>query len=241
VSRTLETTGLKIHTTAAVQTSIDEARKIWLEGLAPDWFVFARGFQKSGYWLAFKRTSDIVLSLLFLVLVAPIAAVAAIAIRLESAGPVIFKQDRVGLGGRTFTVFKFRSMRMDAEKDGPVWAQVYDDRVTRVGRFIRRMRIDELPQILNVLKGDMSFVGPRPERPYFVDLLKKEIRFYDLRHQIKPGITGWAQVMYPYGASVEDSYQKLQFDLYYARNASLSLDLLILLKTVKVVLGAGGR
>jgi lipopolysaccharide/colanic/teichoic acid biosynthesis glycosyltransferase len=168
--------------------------------------------------------------------------VVAIIIKLETPGPAIFSQERVGLLGKGFSVHKFRSMRQDAErKTGPTWAKENDDRITRVGRFLRRVRLDELPQVWNVVRGDMSFIGPRPERPYFVDLLNSRIRYYDLRHYVKPGITGWAQVMYPYGASVEDAYRKLQYDLYYAKNISLHLDLLILLKTIKVVFSGQGR
>ena len=167
----------------------------------------------------------------------------AAAIKLESPGPSLFAQERVGHHGRTFTLYKFRSMRADAEaSSGPVWAGEKDNRVTALGGFIRKCRLDELPQIWNVLRGEMSFVGPRPERPYFVDLLKAHVPFYDLRHYVQPGITGWAQVMYPYGASVEDSYQKLQYDLYYSKHMSLSFDILILLKTVQVVvMGRGAR
>src|SRR2546427_8538191 len=162
--------------------------------------------------------------------------------KLKPFGPAIFSQERVGLLGRRFTVYKFRSMRQDAErKTGPTWARENDDRITRAGAFLRKARLDELPQVLNVIRGEMSFIGPRPERPYFVDLLKGKIQYYDLRHYVKPGITGWAQVMYPYGASVEDAYHKLQYDLYYAKNISLRLDLLILLKTVKVVASGRGR
>jgi lipopolysaccharide/colanic/teichoic acid biosynthesis glycosyltransferase len=169
-------------------------------------------------------------------------AAVAIIIKLETPGPAIFSQERVGLLGRRFNVYKFRSMRQDAEiKTGPTWARENDDRITKVGNFLRKARLDELPQVWNVLCGDMSFIGPRPERPYFVDLLKSKIRYYELRHYVKPGITGWAQVMYPYGASVEDSYRKLQYDLYYAKNISLQLDLLILLKTIKVVAAGQGR
>ena len=164
-------------------------------------------------------------------------ALIAIVIKLETPGAAIFSQERVGFLGRQFTVYKFRSMRQDAErKTGPIWAKEADDRITRVGAFIRKCRLDELPQMWNVLRGEMSFIGPRPERPYFVDMLKGKIRYYELRHYVKPGITGWAQVMYPYGASVEDSYHKLEYDLYYAKHISLSLDLLILLKTIGVVL-----
>jgi lipopolysaccharide/colanic/teichoic acid biosynthesis glycosyltransferase len=173
---------------------------------------------------------------------APLMALIAIAIKLDTPGPIVFSQERVGLRGRRFMVHKFRSMRRDAERHtGPMWAKENDDRVTRIGAFLRKCRFDELPQLWNVLRGEMSFIGPRPERPYFVDLLKAEIPFFDLRHYVKPGITGWAQVMYPYGASVEDSHRKLEYDLYYAKNLSLSLDLLILLKTVGVVIKGEGR
>ena len=166
----------------------------------------------------------------------------AIVVKLETPGPAIFSQERVGLRGKRFIVYKFRSMRQDAErKTGPTWAKENDDRITRLGAFLRKSRCDELPQVWNVLRGDMSFIGPRPERPYFVDLLKSKIRYYDLRHYVKPGITGWAQVMYPYGASIEDAYHKLQYDLYYTKNISLRLDLLILLKTIKVVAAGQGR
>jgi lipopolysaccharide/colanic/teichoic acid biosynthesis glycosyltransferase len=161
----------------------------------------------------------------------------ALAIRLESPGPVIYRQERVGQGGRLFTVLKFRSMAEDAEKDGkPRWAQTNDPRVTRVGGFIRKTRIDELPQLLNVVRGDMSFVGPRPERPKFVEELSKSIPYYGVRHSVKPGVTGWAQVRLAYGASLEDAVRKLENDLYYVKNHSLFLDLLILLETVRVVL-----
>ena len=172
----------------------------------------------------------------------PLMAIIAALIKLDTPGPAIFRQERIGLRGKKFTVYKFRSMRRDAEKQtGPTWAKENDERVTAIGAFLRKCRLDELPQCFNVLKGDMSFIGPRPERPYFVELLKREIRYYDLRHYVKPGITGWAQVMYPYGASIEDAYHKLQYDLYYAKNASFGFDLLTLLKTIKVVFGGKGR
>ena len=231
--------GVKIET--AVDSIERLSRKIWLEGLSPEWLIMADGFRQSKFYFVAKRFCDVVLSLVVLAIALPIALLVAMAIRLESPGPLIFKQERVGFRGRAFTLFKFRSMRQDAEKDGPVWAQERDNRITRVGALIRKMRLDEIPQVFNVLRGDMSFIGPRPERPYFVDLLKSKIRFYELRHYVKPGITGWAQVMYRYGASVEDAYQKLQYDLYYAKNVSLCLDLLILLKTIKVVAAGGGR
>lgn len=169
--------------------------------------------------------------------------VTAVAILIESGSPIIYRQQRVGQGGKYFDVLKFRSMRNDAEADGtPRWAYADDDRITRVGRFIRRMRIDELPQIFNVFTGDMSFVGPRPERPFFVSQLASQIPFYGVRHSVKPGITGWAQVKYSYGSSVDDAMQKLQYDLYYVKNHTLFLDSLILWKTIRVVLtGEGAR
>jgi exopolysaccharide biosynthesis polyprenyl glycosylphosphotransferase len=174
---------------------------------------------------------------------APILLVTALCIKLESRGPVLYRQERVGQDGRTFSVLKFRSMRVDAEKNGaPQWAVAKDSRVTRVGSVIRRFRIDEFPQLLNVLKGDMSLVGPRPERPFFVEQLTVEIPFYAVRHSVKPGVTGWAQVRYQYGASVEDSLQKLQYDLYYVKNHSLFLDVVVLFETIGVVLsGKGAR
>lgn len=231
--------GVRVETAAAFLER--QTGKVSLEDVSPKWFALADGFCYSRARLALKRAVDLLLAILLLFAAAPVALAAAIAIRLESKGPAIFKQVRVGRGGRNFTLYKFRSMRENAEQDGPVWAQKNDHRVTRVGRFLRATRIDELPQVINVLRGDMSFVGPRPERPYFVDLLKSRVRYYDLRHCTKPGITGWAQVMFPYGASVEDAYQKLQYDLYYAKNLSLRLDLLILLKTVRVVITRQGR
>jgi exopolysaccharide biosynthesis polyprenyl glycosylphosphotransferase len=178
-----------------------------------------------------------------LVLCLPVLILAALAIYLESGGPVLYRQERVGRGGRVFTLFKLRSMWSNAERIGqPKWALTNDARITRVGRFLRRYRLDELPQIFNVFKGEMSFVGPRPERPAFVDQLVKQIPYYALRHGVKPGITGWAQVRYAYGASVDDAVEKLQYDLYYVKNHSLFMDLMILLATVEVVLwGKGAR
>ena len=229
-----------------IETALDSVeklnRKIWLEGLSPEWLILADGFRTAKAHLRTKRVLDVIFSIVLLLLAAPLAALVALAIKLDSPGPAIFSQERIGLNRKRFVLFKFRSMRQDAESSsGPTWAAERDHRCTRVGNILRRCRIDELPQLINVLRGDMSFVGPRPERPYFVDMLKAEIRFYDLRHYVKPGITGWAQVMYQYGASVEDAYQKLQYDLYYAKNVSLRLDLLILLKTIKVVFAREGR
>jgi len=207
------------------------------------WLIFGDGFNQGVIRTAVKRGFDILFSGLILLLAAPIMLVTAIAVALESRGPVFYRQERVGLNGKPFKVIKFRSMRTDAEKDGkPRWASVNDDRVTRVGRFIRRVRIDELPQLLNVLRGEMSLVGPRPERQYFVDELVAKIPYFAVRHSVKPGVTGWAQVRYEYGSTVEDSIEKLQYDLYYVKNHTLFLDLLILLETVAVVLtGKGAR
>jgi exopolysaccharide biosynthesis polyprenyl glycosylphosphotransferase len=231
-----------VHIESALESFEKVGQKIWIEGLSTERLIFADGFCPSKIYLGCKRVLDILLALLLLLVAAPIMIVVAIIIKLETPGPAIFSQERVGLFGKKFNVYKFRSMRQDAErKTGPTWAKENDDRITRVGGFLRKARLDELPQVWNVLKGDMSFIGPRPERPYFVDLLKSKIRYYDLRHYVKPGITGWAQVMYPYGASVEDAYRKLQYDLYYAKNISLYLDLLILFKTIKVVASGQGR
>jgi sugar transferase (PEP-CTERM system associated) len=216
---------------------------IQLDSLNPSWMIFSDGFRRSSMKDISKRAFDIVVSALLLVLTLPVFVLTALLIWLESGGPVLYRQERVGEHGRVFEVLKFRSMRQDAERDGvPQWAQKRDTRVTRVGRVIRLLRIDELPQIFNVLKGDMSFVGPRPERPYFVNELTKKIAYYPARHTVKPGITGWAQIRYPYGATVEDAVQKLQYDLYYVKNHTLFLDLIILLQTAQVVLfGKGAR
>ena len=207
------------------------------------WLVYGDGFSQGRLRSIVKRGFDILVSGALLVAAAPIMLVTAVLIRLESAGGVIYRQQRVGRGSDLFDVLKFRSMAQDAEKDGkPRWAAVGDSRVTRIGRFIRRTRIDELPQLLNVLRGEMSFVGPRPERPFFVEQLTREIPFYGLRHSVKPGITGWAQVRYSYGATVEDAAKKLEYDLYYVKNHSLFLDLVVLLETVRVVIfGEGVR
>jgi exopolysaccharide biosynthesis polyprenyl glycosylphosphotransferase len=189
-----------------------------------------------------KRLCDVTVSLVGLALALPAMIVVAIAVKLESAGPILYRQPRLGRNGCVFILNKFRSMRQDAEKEtGPVWARARDPRVTRVGALLRRTRLDELPQLLNVLVGHMSFIGPRPERPEFVEELQKQIPYYMERLAVKPGITGWAQVSYRYGSSVEDAVEKLQYDLYYIKNLSLFLDLLILLNTVQVVLFARGR
>jgi sugar transferase (PEP-CTERM system associated) len=214
-----------------------------VEALKASWLIYGEGFRQGLARRAVKRAFDLVMAAVLLTLAIPVMLVTAAAIFLESGGPVIFRQERVGRGNRPFTLLKFRSMRTDAESDGKArWASEQDDRITAVGRVIRKLRIDELPQLVNVLKGEMSLIGPRPERPCFVAELAREIPFYALRHTVHPGITGWAQVRCEYGASVEDAKRKLQFDLYYVKNHSLVLDLLIAVETVRVVLsGKGAR
>lgn len=218
-----------------------ETGRVDLDTVNPSWLIFSDGFS-SGRMLssAVKRIFDIIASLVLLVFTFPIIAVFAVLVKLDSKGPAFFRQQRVGLYGQTFQLIKLRSMRIDAEKDGAKWAEENDPRITRLGRFIRKVRIDELPQTWSVLKGQMSFVGPRPEVPKFVDDLQEEIPFYGERHMVKPGITGWAQINYPYGASIEDSRRKLEYDLYYAKNYTPFLDLVILLQTVRVVLWPEG-
>jgi sugar transferase (PEP-CTERM system associated) len=220
-----------------------EHRQVLLESLNPSWMVLGRGFRQGNVGAAVKRLFDLTVSTALLLLTLPVMMVAALCIYLESGAPVLFRQQRVGQGGRIFTLYKFRSMRKNAEGGGtPQWADVNDERLTLVGRLIRKWRIDELPQIFNVFKGEMSFVGPRPERPFFVNQLVKQIPFYALRHYAKPGITGWAQIRYPYGASIDDAIEKLQYDLYYVKNHSLFLDTMILISTVEVVVwGKGAR
>ncbi len=216
--------------------------KIMLENIKPSWLIFSEGFRVSRVRRLLKRGADVVLSLIGLIVGAIPMALTALAVRLESGVPVLYRQERVGQHGRLFTLFKFRSMRVDAEGATPVWAREDDDRVTRVGRVIRLTRLDELPQLWNVLRGDMSFVGPRPERPYFVEMLSEEIPFYHERHAVKPGITGWAQVKYRYGSSIEDATEKLRYDLYYIKHTSLFFDLTIVFDTVKVILfGKGAK
>jgi exopolysaccharide biosynthesis polyprenyl glycosylphosphotransferase len=207
------------------------------------WLVFAHGFDllHNPLGLRIKRLTDMLLSLALLVPAIPLMALAAGFIKLESRGPVIFRQTRTGLGGAEFEILKLRTMTHDAERDGPQWAQKTDPRITRAGRTLRLLRIDELPQLFNVLKGEMSFIGPRPERPVFNATLEQEIPLYNLRHLVRPGITGWAQVMYPYGASVEDAREKLQYDLYYIKNYSVLLDIGIVFKTLRVVMLGKGR
>jgi len=208
-----------------------------VDSLKASWLVYGDGFVQGSARALTKRAFDVVSSATLLFLAAPVMLLTALAIRLDSRGPIIYSQERVGLGGATFMCLKFRSMRTDAEKDGVArWASKNDSRITRVGAFIRKTRIDELPQLISVLRGEMSMVGPRPERPTFVSQLRDAIPFYDLRHTVKPGLTGWAQVRFSYGASLDDARRKHQFDLYYVKNNSLVLDLLVLIETVSVVL-----
>jgi sugar transferase (PEP-CTERM system associated) len=214
--------------------------KIIVERVNPDWIIFAPGFNVGRLLNVLKRVGDILLASLGLLVAAPFMLISAVIIKMESPGPVFYCQERVGMRGKTFKIIKFRSMRQDAEKDGAVWAMKNDNRVTRFGAFARKVRIDELPQLWNVLCGEMSFVGPRPERPVFVDMLAEKIPYYLLRHNIKPGVTGWAQICYPYGASEEDALHKLEYDLYYLKNISLSMDFWIVFQTIKTVLFSKG-
>ena len=222
-----------------------ETGKVYLDVLIPSWMIFSQGFRRDLIRRYSERAFDVLASLVLLVAALPLMALTVLAIKLEEGlrAPILYGQPRVGYAGRVFRVLKFRSMRVDAEKDGRArWASANDDRVTRVGRFIRKVRIDELPQLFNVLGGRMSFVGPRPERPEFVQQLAETIPYYDVRHSVKPGITGWAQLCYPYGASEKDAVEKLQYDLYYVKNHGLLFDILILLQTVEVILlGKGAR
>lgn len=215
--------------------------QVRVDSLRASWLIYGDGFRQGLARTVIKRCFDLTAALVLLVLGLPVMLLTALLILIEDGAPVFYRQERVGLGGRVFRVIKFRSMRRDAEKDGkPRWATSNDDRATRVGRIIRKLRIDELPQLFNVLVGDMSLVGPRPERPFFVDQLAREIPFYAVRHCVKPGVTGWAQVRYQYGSSVDDAVQKLQYDLYYVKNHTLMLDVLVLFETVRVVLTGEG-
>lgn len=217
--------------------------KFIVEQINPAWLIFSEGFYKSRARRFLKRTTDIILSIVLLILLSPLILITAILIKIDSKGPVIFSQERLGKNKKTYLIYKFRSMVSDAEKQsGPVWAEDNDSRVTRVGRVIRKWRMDEIPQLWNVLKGDMSFVGPRPEREFFVKKLEDIIPYFTERFSVKPGITGWAQVCYSYGASVEDAIEKLNYDLFYIKNMSIFLDFMIIMRTIKIVLfGKGAR
>jgi len=237
----LRTRGVQVrdgHSTIASLTG-----RIPLETVPTNWFIFSEGFRRTRLVAVFKRILDLAVSVAGLLLSAPIMALTAVAVKLDSSGPVLFRQTRVGLGGRPFEVLKFRSMRTDAEAAGGAqWAQENDPRVTRIGKHLRKFRLDELPQFINVIRGDMSFVGPRPERPEFVRQLREQIPYYDERHTVRPGITGWAQVCYPYGANVEDALRKLEYDLFYLKGLSFFFDTAIVFKTIQIVLfGRGGR
>lgn len=211
--------------------------KIEVENLYPSWLVFGEGFRRSTAFIVVRRVVSVVISLIGLLVALPLLPLIMLAIRLDSKGPVFYTQTRVGKAGRVFKVVKFRTMRQDAEAaNGPQWAGDNDPRITRVGKFLRSSRLDEIPQLWCVLKGDMAFVGPRPERPEFIEWLSKEIPYYGVRHMVRPGLTGWAQVKYKYGSTIEDSREKLQYDLFYIKNASIGLDLLIMFLTVKTVL-----
>jgi sugar transferase (PEP-CTERM system associated) len=214
--------------------------KILLDDLKPSWLIFSDGFRARRLTRLVKRSLDVALATVGLAIASPLVLLTALAVRLESEGPVLYAQDRVGEHGRVFTLYKFRSMRVDAEQGTPVWATEGDDRVTRIGRFLRLSRLDELPQLWNVLRGDMSFVGPRPERPFFVEQLAEVIPYYRQRHAVKPGVTGWAQVRYRYGSSIEDAREKLRYDLYYIKHLSIVFDLTIVFDTVKVIVSAKG-
>ena len=232
---TLKTQGIAVEDATSIYERI--TGKIAIENLKPSWMIFNAGFEVSRSRLLQKRVLSVVVSLALLILFAPVMLLVAIAIKLNSRGPLLYCQERVGQDGRIFNLCKFRSMHEDAERDtGPVWSSPEDSRVTRVGRILRRTRLDELPQLLNVLRGDMSLVGPRPERPHFVAELTSLIPFYGLRHSVKPGVTGWAQIKYEYGNTVRDAVEKLQFDLFYIKHMSWLLDALIVLETAKTVL-----
>lgn len=218
------------------------AGKLSVENLHPSSLIFSDGFKRSAIFKQMKRGIDILASAVILALFSPAILMIALAIKLDSKGPILYRQERVGEDGKIFRLVKFRSMRVDAEENGPVWTKVDDQRITRVGRVIRKLRFDEIPQMINVFEGDMSFVGPRPERPFFVGQLEREIPYYSQRLVIKPGVTGWAQICYPYGASREDALEKLKYDLFYIKHMSMFFDLNIIFETVKIVLlGKGAR
>ena len=218
-------------------------KKVEVSYINEEWLLNAYGFEilRSKFQNKVKRVFDIGMSIVIGTLTFPVMIIASVIVKLESPGSIIYSQERVGENEKEFMVYKFRSMRQDAEKDGAKWAQKNDPRVTKFGNFMRKTRIDELPQLLNVIRGDMSFIGPRPERMVFIKELEKQIPYYGLRHMVKPGLTGWAQVMYPYGATVEDAKNKLEYDLYYIKCYSLYLDIVILFKTLKTVVFGKGR
>jgi sugar transferase (PEP-CTERM system associated) len=216
--------------------------RVWIDAVRPTGFVFSGAFERSWGTIVVKRMVDLVSGVVGLILFAPVMAIIAVAIRIDSKGPVLYRQTRVGLADKPYELLKFRSMRADAEAEtGAQWAAEADPRVTRVGRLLRIYRLDELPQFFNVLRGEMSLVGPRPERPIFVQQLREEIPFYDNRHSVRPGMTGWAQVEYKYGSTVQDAYHKLEYDLFYLKNLSIVFDVVIIIRTVGIVLFGAGR
>jgi len=216
--------------------------RVLLDLIRPSWLIFSSRGRRARLNEMIGTVMHRTIALFGAIFSLPIAIITAILIKTESRGPIFYRQERVGKNGRTFSLMKFRSMRVDAEKDGPVWAKTEDERMTRVGRIIRKIRVDEIPQFWNILRGDMNFVGPRPERPHFIAQLAEEIPFYEQRHLVAPGLTGWAQIKYPYGASIEDAKQKLEYDLYYLKNQSITLDATIMFETIKtILLGRGGR
>jgi sugar transferase (PEP-CTERM system associated) len=237
----LRVSGIRVEDVQTVLASL--TGRVYLNAVLPSWLVFSDGFRRSSLTIAVKRAIDLAFGMVGFLLSAPIMFVVALAIRLDSKGPIIYRQVRVGWKGHRFEILKFRSMREDAERaSGAQWAVEADPRVTRVGRFLRKYRLDELPQFINVIRGDMSFVGPRPERPVFVNQLREAIIYYDERHSVRPGITGWAQVKYRYGATTEDSFRKLEYDLFYLKHMSIAFDCAIIFETVRVVLlGFGSR
>ena len=238
---TLRVRGLQIDDATTALSAL--TGRVSLRAVKPSWFVFSEGFHRSKWNEVLKRSLDLAAGMIGLVLSTPLMLLVMIAVRLDSKGPVIYRQTRVGRRNKPFELLKFRSMRVDAEEEtGAKWASKNDPRVTSIGRFLRTYRLDELPQFLNVIHGDMSFVGPRPERPEFVEQLREQIPYYDERHSARPGITGWAQVSYPYGSSVEDAAHKLEYDLFYLKNMSLMFDLAIIFQTIRIVIsGRGGR
>ena len=238
---TLRVQGVRVEDAASALSGL--TGRIALRAVKPSWFVFSDGFHRSKWNDLLKRVLDLVAGILGFVVSLPVMILVALAVRLDSKGPVIYRQRRVGRMGRCFDVLKFRSMRTDAEQEnGAQWASANDPRVTRVGRFLRKYRLDEIPQFCNVIRGEMSFVGPRPERPCFVEELRKTIPYYDERHSVRPGITGWAQVQYTYGSTIEDAFNKLEYELFYLKNMSLTFDLAIIFRTIRIVIGGqGGR
>jgi sugar transferase (PEP-CTERM system associated) len=236
---TLRVRGLRVDDATTALSAL--TGRVSLRAVKPSWFVFSEGFHRSKWNEVLKRVLDLAAGIIGLLISIPLMILVALAIRLESKGPVIYRQTRVGRKNKPFELLKFRSMSVDAEKEnGAQWATQNDPRVTRIGSFLRKYRLDELPQFINVIRGNMSFVGPRPERPCFVEQLREQIPYYDERHSARPGITGWAQVSYPYGSNVEDAAHKLEYDLFYLKNMSLTFDFAIIFATIRIVVSGRG-